>query len=248
MRGLTERGNREDARTTLSIRDHFSQIYLRDHKVGKADAMLSELVSQIHALAAGPVSVQVESRVREFAFVHSSGNDVWFSELCFCILTANSSARLGMKIQETLGADGFLNLTRDEIAIRLRELGHRYSERRARFIVEARDFRNIKDIVTRIDDEKRAREWLADSVLGLGYKESSHFLRNVGYNDVAILDRHILRIMRDYAIIEEIPKALSKRMYVEYEKRLSNLAIQVGMTLSRLDLYLWYMKTGTVLK
>jgi len=208
----------------------------------------SELVSQIRALAAGPVSAQVESRIKEFAAVHSNRNDVWFSELCFCILTANSSARLGIKIQETLGAAGFLELTREEIAQRLRELGHRYSERRADFIVMARDFRNIKDIVTRIDDEKKAREWLADNIMGLGYKEASHFLRNVGYNNVAILDRHVLRIMKDYDIVEEVPKALAKRMYVEYEKRLTSLAIQVGMTLSRLDLYLWYMKTGAVLK
>jgi len=208
----------------------------------------SELVSQIRALAAGPVSAQVESRIKEFAAVHSNRNDVWFSELCFCILTANSSARLGIKIQETLGAAGFLELTREEIAQRLRELGHRYSERRADFIVMARDFRNIKDIVTRIDDEKKAREWLADNIMGLGYKEASHFLRNVGYSNVAILDRHVLRIMKDYDIVEEVPKALAKRMYVEYEKRLTSLAIQVGMTLSRLDLYLWYMKTGAVLK
>jgi N-glycosylase/DNA lyase len=223
-------------------------MHLGDPKAGASDVTIPQLVSQIRALTAGPVSTQVESRIKEFAAVHSNGNDVWFSELCFCILTANSSARLGMKIQETLGAGGFLELTREEIAQRLRELGHRYSERRADFIVMARDFRGIKDIVTCIDDEKKAREWLADNIMGLGYKEASHFLRNVGYNNVAILDRHVLRIMKDYDIIEEVPKALAKRMYLEYEKRLTSLAIQVGMTLSRLDLYLWYMKTGAVLK
>jgi len=221
---------------------------LNDLETRASDVTIPRLISEIRALAAGPLSTQIENRIKEFAAIHLDGNDVWFSELCFCILTANSSARLGMRIQETLGAAGFLGLTKEEIAQRLRELGHRYSERRAVFIVTARNYQNIKDVVTRINNEKKAREWLADNVMGLGYKEASHFLRNVGYNNVAILDRHVLRIMRDYGIIEEVPKALTKRMYIEYEERLTRLAIEVGMTLSRLDLYLWYMKTGAVLK
>lgn len=84
--------------------------------------------------------------------------------------------------------------------------------------------------------------------MGLGYKEASHFLRNVGYEDLAILDRHVLRTMKDYEIINEVPKALTRRKYIELEGKLRNLAAQLNMSLSKLDLYIWYMKTGAVLK
>lgn len=209
---------------------------------------ISLLVSRVCDLAMGHVATQVESRINEFKTLHSKQNQDWFSELCFCILTANSSARLGMKIQESMGVEGFLRLPEKELAERLRELGHRYNERRASFIVQARRFSNIRDIVTDISDDRKAREWLVENIMGLGYKEASHFLRNVGYDGLAILDRHVLRIMGEHKMIDEVPKALTRRRYLDYEARLQSFASQLDMPLSKLDLYLWYMKTGAVLK
>jgi len=209
---------------------------------------VESLISQIRDLMADPVARQVEDRIREFKILHSKGNEQWFSELCFCILTANSSARLGMRIQEAIGSEGFLRLPEGELARRLRQLGHRFSELRAHFIVQARGFSQIKDIIVGIGDERQARDWLVENVMGIGYKEASHFLRNVGYDNLAILDRHILRIMHEHRIIEEVPKGLTRRKYLELEAKLQGLSAQLGMPLSKLDLYLWYTKTGAVLK
>ena len=84
---------------------------------------------------------------------------------------------------------------------------------------------------------------------GLGWKESSHFLRNVGYFDVAILDRHIVSNMREHRLTQEDDKkGLTKRRYLEYERLLEYVAERVDMTLGEMDLYLWYRKTGKVLK
>jgi len=206
------------------------------------------LVSQVLTLVGSSVTEQVEERIREFKILHLKGSEDWFSELCFCILTANSSAKLGISIQKTIGLEGFLRLPEDELTRILRRLGHRFSERRANFIVRAREFSNIKDIVASFTDEMQARDWLAENVLGLGYKEASHFLRNVGYDDVAILDRHVLRTMCENRIINEIPKGLTRSKYLEIESKLRDLSAQLGMPLSKLDLYVWYMKTGHVLK
>jgi len=206
------------------------------------------LISQIRRLMASHVAEQVETRTRQFKILNSKGNDDWFSELCFCILTANSSARLGISIQEAIGPEAFLRLAEEELATRLRQIGHRFSKRRAHFIVSAREFSHIKDVVVSIGNEKQARDWLVKNVLGLGYKEASHFLRNVGYDDLAILDRHILRTLCENRIIDEIPKGLGRCKYLEIESKLRDLSIQLGMPLSKLDLYIWYMKTGTVLK
>jgi len=86
-------------------------------------------------------------------------------------------------------------------------------------------------------------------VKGLGWKEASHFLRNVGYLDIAILDRHIMSNMREYGLIpNEGVKGLTRRRYLEYERLLEEVARRVGISPGEMDLYLWYRKTGKVLK
>jgi len=189
----------------------------------------SMLAERIQELERSPVGEEVRRRVVEFKALSSRGAQEWFSELCFCILTANSSASLGLSIQRGVGAEGFLAWPREKLGERFAQMGHQYAKRRAEFIVEA-------------------REWLVEHVRGLGYKEASHFLRNVGYMNVAILDRHVLRLLAEHGVIAEVPKTLTRRRYLEIEKRLEALAKAVGLSLGELDLYLWYMRTRKVLK
>ena len=209
---------------------------------------VNDLVNEINKLKKGLVGEEVSKRMREFEELHEEGSEEWFSELCFCILTAYSSAELGLKIQNELSCEDFLTLPLESLCYKLKEEGHRFFERRADFIVCARDFYNIKETVTSFPDERSAREWLVKRIKGLGYKEASHFLRNVGYKNVAILDRHVIRVMFEYGLISEIPKTLTRRKYFEMEQKLENLGEMVGLTLGELDLYLWFMKTGKILK
>jgi N-glycosylase/DNA lyase len=48
------------------------------------------------------------------------------------------------------------------------------------------------------------RDWLAQEkqVKGLGYKEASHFLRNIGVKGHAILDKHVMRCLADVGVID----------------------------------------------
>ncbi|MGQ9720021.1 MAG: N-glycosylase/DNA lyase [Candidatus Jordarchaeum sp.] len=206
------------------------------------------MVNEINELKNGSVGEQVSERMKEFEELHKKSDKEWFSELCFCILTAYSSVQMGLKIQNKLSCEDFLMLPLENLCHKLREEGYRFWERRADFIVCARDFYNIKEIITSFPDERLAREWLVKRIKGLGYKEASHFLRNVGFKNVAILDRHVMRIMFEYGLISEIPKTLTRRMYLELEQKLEDLGRMVGLSLGELDLYLWYMKTGKILK
>lgn len=97
-------------------------------------------------------------------------------------------------------------------------------------------------------DERKAREWLVKNVEGIGWKEASHFLRNVGFGGVAILDRHVLRVLHEHGLIGEIPKSLPRGRYLEIEEKIEKLARKLDLSLGELDLYLWYMKTGEILK
>ncbi len=169
-----------------------------------------------------------------------------FSELCFCILTANYTAEGGIRIQQSL-AKHFMDKPQQEMAECLRSLGHRFPNKRAEFICGARQLCDVIVQALKMDD-LQAREWLVGNVKGLGYKEASHFLRNIGRKDVAIIDRHILRFLKDKEIIASAPKTLSRRSYLSFERLLSAVSNSMGISLAELDLYLWYMMTGKILK
>jgi N-glycosylase/DNA lyase len=131
----------------------------------------------------------------------------------------------------------------------LRCQGHRFAERRAQYIVTARALApTLKETIESFSSSKESREWLVKNIKGLGWKESSHFLRNVGYLDLAIIDRHIISNMVEHGLIKKRPKSITKRRYLEYERLLGEVAYKVGMSLGEMDLYLWYRKTGEVLK
>ena len=208
---------------------------------------MQALIKNIELLKKSSVGNIVKQRVKDFEQVFISNNERWFSELCFCLLTANSSAIMGLKVQDALGFDGFSKLSQDELTKRLQELGHRFYNVRAGFIAEARKNIDIKQRIQSFNDEREAREWLVENIKGLGMKESSHFLRNVGYKNIAILDKHIINVLSEHNIIER-PKNLNKQRYLDIEKRLEELAKATSLSLGELDLYLWYMKTGKVLK
>ena len=208
--------------------------------------MKGKLIQELERLREDPIRETIEKRMGEFREAGNGGEERWFSELCFCILTANYTAHGGIRIQNELGAEGFCNLPHPELVARLKELGHRFYNMRGKFIVEARGKNVKKELYGK--EQKEMREWLVENVKGLGWKEASHFLRNLGYFDVAIIDRHIISILQKYGYIREAPKTLGKKKYLEIEKILDEIAKKAKMSQGELDLYLWYLKTGKVLK
>jgi N-glycosylase/DNA lyase len=92
------------------------------------------------------------------------------------------------------------------------------------------------------------RIWLVQNVKGLGWKESSHFLRNIGHRDLAILDRHILRNLKRHGVIRTIPGALTPARYAEIERRFLRFAEALGIPMDELDLLFWSRETGQILK
>lgn len=94
------------------------------------------------------------------------------------------------------------------------------------------------------------RDWLASDprIKGLGYKEASHFLRNIGFKGYAILDKHVLRCLFDLGIIEQPKPPTTRKRYLEVESKLKAFAHAIGIDFDELDLVLWSMKTGEVLK
>ena len=105
------------------------------------------------------------------------------------------------------------------------------------------------NIINSNSEEQEIREWLVKNIKGLGYKEASHFLRNIGFKNIAIIDYHIIDILARYRIIKK-PKtrSLTRKRYLEIERVLRELSEKTGLALGELDLYLWFLETGRVLK
>ena len=212
---------------------------------------MKELIIQIKNLQSSNFKKEVDARLEEFKQFNSKNKNEWFSELCFCLLTANSKAQTAISIQKELGHKGFMLESKKNLSSCILKNKHRFHNNKAKFIVEARKHVDLKHKVKRLvnkSGEKNARDWLVKNVKGFGYKEGSHFLRNIGYNNIAILDRHIINLMIDHKLIDEKPKIINRNKYLDIESKFLNLANKIGMSSAELDLYMWYLKTGEILK
>ena len=170
-----------------------------------------------------------------------------FSEACFCILTANSSAVMGIKIQKEVGIKGFKEYPFEKLFEIIRKKGHRFAAQRAERIIRLRDQEDFLLEIAKEKNGKKAREKLVKAIYGYGYKEASHFLRNIGFDDVAIIDRHISRFLFEKDLVKP-RKTITKKVYLECEEALEKIAADMDLTQAELDLYIFYIKTGKVLK
>lgn len=198
----------------------------------------------------------IKARLKEFEKVwQQKDNERIFEELCYCILTANTSAEMGMRVIKAV-KPFLLQDDMNSLSARLHHYSCRFYNMRARFICETRDFLKDKynlDLVSLISSFETAdqrRDFFAKTkeIKGIGYKEASHFLRNIGFKGYAILDKHILKTMCEFNILCEKPKTLTPKSYLVIEEQLKTFAKQIGIDFDELDLLLWSEKTGKILK
>ena len=210
---------------------------------------MKQIIKIIENLKSSPIKEVIDSRMKKFEELGNKNSKEIFKELCFCILTANFSAQGGIKIQNAIN-DGFLTLSEKKLAKKLSELGHRFPNARAKYIFEARIHKdNIKKTLESFNDESETRAWIVKNIKGIGMKEASHFLRNIGYKNLAIIDFHIIDLLVKNNLIEKPKsKSLAPKKYIEIENLLRKIAEKTNLSLGELDLYLWYEETGKILK
>lgn len=208
---------------------------------------MQELFDKIENLKTSEIKDRIDARLIEFSKVKKQGINSIFKELCFCIMTANCSAAKCIEVQEKM-ADGFLTLAEIELAKKLKEYKYRFPNIRSKYIIEARkNISQLKNIIKSGNDGANLREWIDKNRKGIGYKEASHFLRNICYNDYAIIDFHIIDLLANYNLIQK-PKNLTKSKYLEIEELLKDIGKNLKLNLAELDLYLWFLETGKILK
>lgn len=124
---------------------------------------------------------------------------------------------------------------------------YRFPEIRARQLSAAHKiFNDMKkrspiSLFNEFDDVTTARMWLVDYIPGLGPKQASMFLRNIGFSyDLAILDSHVLNYMRSIGIYSEEARSISGlRKYDRYEAVLRDHAKELDCPVGILDWAIW---------
>ena len=210
-----------------------------------------ESIRRAHRERAGAIA----ARLAEFDAVWRGATDarLW-EEMVYCIFTAGASARMGLRsveaVRPLLAGGGHGELTAALSGV------HRYPRSRSGYIVVTREYlqgdcrMRLRERLEGFADPAERRDWLARErgVKGLGYKESSHFLRNVGLRGYAILDKHILRCLAELGVVETPAPPTTRARYLATEERLRAFARDVRIDFDELDLVLWSMKTGEILK
>lgn len=217
----------------------------------KKESVTIEKILSVHAER----SDEIRGRLSEFDAIFTSGTDerIW-EEMVFCFFTGGCSAKMGIRSVEAV-RPLLMNGTQEQLANALSG-AHRYPNARSRYITSSREFLlndcglRLRERLNAFEDPNDRRDWLAKEkgIKGLGYKEASHFLRNVGFKGYAILDKHVLNCLAELQIIDEPKPPNTRSRYLTVETGLQRLAERTNIDFEELDLVLWSMKTGEILK
>ncbi|MCD6099331.1 MAG: N-glycosylase/DNA lyase [Candidatus Marinimicrobia bacterium] len=197
----------------------------------------------------------IDRRLEEFKAIWLRFNELEIIyELIFCLLTPQSKAKICweavLKLKE---ANAFESGDKGLIMKCLS--GVRFPANKTRYIVELRkkvwsdEFKPLFELLKLDVSPAVKRDALVKEVKGIGYKEASHFLRNIWIGrDLAILDRHILKNLKKFGVISGEVRNISKRRYLELEERMTDFSVKLGVEMKYLDFIFWYMETGKIFK
>lgn len=186
---------------------------------------------------------EIKSRLNRFK---SLTKEEQRKEFFYCLLTPQSNA---LKCWEAVEQIARTEEIDEQELVEILKTRTRFHNNKARYVLQNREVWN--NLQERLQDSniKALREWLADNITGYGMKEASHFLRNIGKsgNQIAILDRHILRNLEEYGIIQDA-KIRGKNDYLEKEEKYLKFAKEIGIPADELDLLWWSQENGSIFK
>ncbi len=187
-----------------------------------------------------------------------------FYMLCFCLAVPQSKA---IKVEEAIEELRSLDYYNRPVALtQIREVLRsraRFHNRKATYLTLAAEifrggfweqlqqryklFIKLESDGARFSFLRTSRSWLAKIFKGMGLKEASHFLRNIGMRGLAILDVHVIRGLQKRGLVSADIQ-LDKATYHSIEDTILKYAAEVGIDLDELDLLLWSQRTGFVFK
>lgn len=171
--------------------------------------------------------------------------EIWF-ELAFCIVSSQERTRNAKFAAEVLAEkyDDLLKCSDTLAAVKSafseRYISLRFQNRKSEHLASSwkkfqMDCQVLVDIDTAFETASEARRYLTQNFLGIGPKQASMLLRNVGWGeDLAIIDSHISRI--SWLIL---PDRSPTETYDSLESKLRTFARERSIKLEELDVILW---------
>lgn len=186
----------------------------------------------------------------------------WFWEFAFGILTPQSKARhADIVIQRLRERDYFHKggpvvdvLRSPDCYIRFHNVkAHRLELLRTSW---NRVSKTLHEAIRAIPDRGRVsityarsfRDTLASQISGYGLKEASHVLRNIGWRNLAIIDRHLITNMSQFGLCESTVAVGTRRRYHALENTFAEWCSRSGYDMDEIDLLFWSQQTGEILK
>ena len=194
-------------------------------------------------------------RLDDFREVGLRSDRELFEELAFCLLAIQTKARVADATVRALVTNGSLWLGAEGSLAHALRHRVRFHNHKATYLVRARErfFPDGRPGLRRFLDgfasNLDARAGLVREIDGLGLKEASHFLRNIGRGDgLAILDRHVLRNLQRHRVIGRLPASLTARRYLRIEETMRAFSDFAEIPMEALDLVFWCRETGEIFK
>jgi len=179
------------------------------------------------------------------SFSRLSSDDLFY-EFCFCLLTPQSKGKFCWEKVQKLRSLHFKESSFNPHRY-IKDM--RFHHHKNKYLLAGKQiYPQVLEQLSLCQDSSTLRAWLAKNVDGYGYKESSHFLRNIGHTNLAILDRHILKNLVHHKVIPELPKTLTPKTYLAIEQRFQRFAQKINIPMDALDLLFWSTETGEVFK
>ncbi len=197
----------------------------------------------------------IQERLNSFA---NLPQEDYFYELCYCLLTPATKAENALYAVDELKKRKFFEIGFDPTNVLIgngisKTNGNKFyirfhNTKSKRLILARENWDKILSIINSKIAPFEKRSQLVKYVSGFGLKEASHFLRNIGYSDFAVLDRHILKNLISYAALPENFSLSSQKKYFEAEQSFFRFSYYLGISPPELDLLFWAKETGFVLK
>lgn len=235
-------------------------VYVKPIIVQRANPMTVQDLQQTYQTK----HVLIQERLKELRKGWGKSDEGVFAELCYGILLARQDAARTLPLVAELESSRLLfDGTNEQIQTYLRQHHYALWNRSIHIVSWREKFTNqetmrIKYVLegkfkrTNDWDILGAREYLAYQKSGVGWKVASQFLRNVGVGlgcGLALLDRHIQKELKKFNYVSRIYKqALRRTQYLEYEKKMMELATDSSIPMDDLDLLIWSNKTGLIIK
>jgi len=190
----------------------------------------------------------IRTRLEDFAAIPQ---EKWFYELCYCLLTPQSKAANADQVVKQLQDMDFQHRGGEVVhLLRLPAQYIRFHNQKAQRLQIAREAWADWTALL-LDDQvpvRDRRDALARAVNGFGLKEASHFMRNVGFRGLGIIDRHLLTYLVRTGIYAKPPQISTPKRYHLVERRFERFAALGGYDMDELDLFFWSEMTGFILK